>query len=265
MPEEQTSRDSLAPSLLSPEAQRIYETLVTEGALKARELSLKTPYSRPHVYKLLEELHEQGLVEKHEQKGAVTTFSAQHPQHLIELAERRKSEAEVTYRATVAAAESLVSAFNLTAGKPGVRFFEGLEGVRQVLADALTATETIYTYADLEAIDRHIKNINQEHFREREKRGVKKRGIVPDSEFAREFLREYDPEITDTRVIRHPERIPFHVVMQMYDSTTSYITLAQGSIISVLIEDPHITDMHRYLFEVLWEKAADPVDLYGAN
>lgn len=248
---------------LSSEQAQVYEQLVRGGAQAARDVAMHVPFSRPLVYKVLDELITLGLAEKQEKTGKITSFLPRHPNTLIELAENQVREAETAREQANVLAQTLASEFNLAVGKPGVRFYEGLEGVRTILEHSLTSKEIIYTYADLEAIDAHIRNINQEYYKKREKLGIKKRGIVPDSEFAKQFLKGYDTSLTETRIIRHNERPPFHVVMQMYDQTTSYITLTDSAIISVLIDDPHITDMHRYLFEVLWQKATDAVEIYG--
>jgi hypothetical protein len=139
-----------------------------------------------------------------------------------------------------------------------VRYFEGIEGIQAVLNDSLRAHETIYSFADLESIEKYIPAINKKYVEEREKRGLRKRGIVLDTPFARTFLQDYIPGLTETRVIPVTS-IPFQTVMQMYDRTISYITLTDEHTIGVIVEDPHITTMHRHLFEHIWATASEPL------
>ena len=75
-----------------------------------------------------------------------------------------------------------------------------------------------------------------------------------DTPFARDFLKDYHKQTTDIRLIKQ-DSSPFHSVMQIYDNKISYITLSDKEMIGVIIEDPHIFEMHKYLFEYSWDKA----------
>ena len=253
-------KTTLTQAGLSSEQAHIYEFLLKNGASVVRDIAKNVPFSRPMVYKVLEELVQAALVEKQEKKGSVTTFVAAHPQHLIDQAEQTKDQAETALNALSASIDTLISDYNLQSGKPGVRFFEGIAGIRKVLADSLTAQEVIYSYADLESIDKYIGNINREYAETREKKDIRKKGIVLDTPVAREFLKNYEPGVTETRVISR-DAAPFHTVMQIYDNKISYITLSDETIIGVIIDDKHIAGMHKYLFEYLWERATQPIDL----
>ena len=78
----------------------------------------------------------------------------------------------------------------------------------------------------------------------REEKQLKKRGIVIDTSFAREFLKDYHPGITETKLIKTTP-IPFSSVMQIYNN--------KGKMMGVIIEDAKIAAMHRSMFEYLWE------------
>lgn len=209
------------------------------------------------VYKVLSQMEATGLAEKKEEKGAVTRFNAVHPLKLKEMTEQKGKQAQSALQALEAVMADLSSHYNLAAGKPGVRFYEGLEGVNRVLEDSLSAKEEIYSYADLESIDSYIPEINKEYVKKRERLKIKKKGIVLDTPFARKFLENYYPGITETRLIKGAAT-PFTTVMQVYDNKISYITLSKENVIGVIIEDPHIYAMHKYLFEYLWERAEIP-------
>jgi len=154
----------------------------------------------------------------------------------------------------LATSGKLSSLFNLSVGKPGVQFYEGEDGVWEVLMDSLTASEEILTYADLEAIEKYIPALNAEYSTLREEKNVKKRGLVIDSPIARRFLSSYDGSVTHTKLISAKEHVPpFHTIMQIYDNKVSYITLTDDYLIGIIITDQHIANTHKYLFESLWE------------
>ncbi len=233
----------------------IYEALIKNGRLSGGDVAYKASVSRPLTYKVLDELIEIGLVEKDEKTAKTARFIPKHPSVLLEIAEKKKRQAETAEQTLGAILGQISSDFNLIAGRPNVRFFEGMEGMRKVLWDSLTAKTEIYTYADIESIQKYIPKINDEYVAEREKRGIKKRGILLDTPFARDFLKNYHVAITDTRLIAQ-DAPQFQTVMQIYNNKISYITLTPENIIGVIIEDRDIAEMHKYLFEYTWGKAS---------
>jgi sugar-specific transcriptional regulator TrmB len=245
--------NTLSKAGLSPDQARIYEVLLKSGALPAGEVSKKAELKRGLTYKVLDELVLLGLAKKND-KGKVLRFEPTHPLQLKELAERKEQEAKVAQEALGGIIGNLVSDFNLISGKPGIQVFEGLAGVKQVLLDSLTAKEEILSYADLESIAKYIPKVNEWYVNERERRGIVKRGIVLDTPFNRNFLRDYHQSVTDARLIGAGIP-PFAAIMQMYDSKISYITLESDRVISVLISDKHLYAMHAYLFNLLWQSA----------
>ncbi|HYC34512.1 MAG TPA: hypothetical protein VEC13_02155, partial [Candidatus Paceibacterota bacterium] len=148
----------------------------------------------------------------------------------------------------------MVSSFNLISGKPNVQFFEGEEGIKEVLNDSLQSSEEILTYLDIEALMTTLPKENEWYVSQRAKLGIKKRGLVLDSPFNRKFLRDYHKEITDTRFLSC-SGVPFNTIMQIYDNKVSYITISNTIRIGVIIEDPNIYTMHKFLFNCLWEKS----------
>ena len=253
---EKTYSESLKEAGLTVQQAAVYESLVKLGSVPARKLALESGLSRPLAYKVLDELESVGLAEKHDAPRKVATFSAAHPLKLKEIAEKRFAEAQNAKMAVEGTLAKLISDFNLQSGKPGVRLFEGMEGIKSVLDDSLTAKTEIYSYADLESIEKYISDINKRYVRDRERLNIKKKGILLDTPFARSFLKNYAPGVTETKLIKR-EAAPFHTVMQIYDGKISYITLSDENLIGVIIADPRIYEMHRDLFLHTWETTSD--------
>lgn len=235
----------------------VYQTLLSSGGAKASRLSSKTGIARGVLYKTLDELMEMDLVSRIDPVGEVSQYFAKHPSNL----EKRISQEEIRIREMQTALDgilpSMTSEFNLMSGKPGVRFFEGKEGIERVLEDSLRIgiDEIIYTYADIEAVNKNIKTINEEYVKKREKLKLKKKALILDTAFAREYMRTYHTIITDTRLIKAVDAKPFQSVMEIYSGKVSYITFEKDRMIGVIIEDKAIYEMHRYIFESQWEGA----------
>lgn len=244
---------------LSPSESTIYEYLLKNGQSTVGEIIKKTPLKRGVAYNILSDLIKKGLVSEkkikiRKGKEKVAHFIPNHPEKLREYLENKKSQLDKVERTLNANLPSFVSDFNLISGKPGVRFFEGIEGIKKVIKDSLTAKNVIYSYTDIEAIVKYADKINMEYVKKRDALGIKKRGIVIDSPFARKYLKDYHQQTTDTKFIDH-KLFPFHTIMQIYDGKVSYQTLSETSKIAVIIEDKNIYQMHKSLFEFTWSKA----------
>lgn len=243
---------------LSVEQAAIYETLLKIGTSPAshimRALPLGSTLSRPLVYKILSEICSLGLVQKQEVEGKVSLFTAEHPIKLKEILSRRKEEIEAATTLLDGAIGKLNSVYNLLSGKPGVQFFEGMGGIRAVLRDALTSEEEIYSYVDIDVVEKEIPAISREFAEDRRKLGLKKKNIGIDSHENRQHINGYYTDITEERLIPWPTNT-FGTVMQIYDGKVSYMTLTEPKI-GIIIADPHIYTMHRSLFEFTWNHPA---------
>jgi sugar-specific transcriptional regulator TrmB len=244
-------RESLIQAGLSAHQATLYEVLVKNGSLPASKLGLKSGLSRPLAYKVLDELIAAGLTEKHDKPGAVAQFTAAHPLKLKEMADKRLSEAKNAELAITGTLEKLVSDFNLQSGKPGVRFFEGIGGIKAVMEDTLSSKSEICAYIDIESIEKYVPEYSREYSRARAKLGIKKRNISIDTPENRYALEGYFPEVTEERLIAWPTK-SFNTTLQIYDGKVSYLNLREAHQIGIIIADPEIFEMQKALFEIMW-------------
>jgi HTH-type transcriptional regulator, sugar sensing transcriptional regulator len=233
----------------------ILDFLLKNGEEKASEIAKKINRPRGVVYNSLESLLLLELAEKTEKRGQVARFKPCHPGKLEKLFEEKEKGLKQEKKALLTALPDLISSYNLASNKPGVKFFEGEEGLKQALYDTLASKTEIYTFADIKAIEDNLKEINEEYARRREKSGIKKKLIVEDNEFNRNFFRNFSSETTLVRYI--PEGLyPFSSGMQIYDDKISYQTLAPENKIAVIIEDKNIYLLNKAFFEIFWNKVA---------
>lgn len=249
---------------ITTEEAAVYEILLRGGALTASQILKFLPaemiISRSVIYRVLDDLIQLDLIEKHDAPGAVARFSAKHPSQLTKVIEAERAKYELAKEHLATTTGQLSSLFNLIAGKPGVQFYEGKDGLWEVLLDSLTATEEILTYADLEAIDKYIPDLNAEYSTLREDKQVRKRGLVIESPQARRFLSSYTGNVTHTKLIKSEATpVSFNTVMQIYDNKISYLTLTDVYLVGVIITDQHIANTHKYLFESLWKLSSGEV------
>jgi hypothetical protein len=192
-----------------------------------------------------------GLVEKNDRPGKIAVFNAVHPVKLKEILDARLELAQSAKVNLESILGRLTSDFNLVSGKPGVQLYEGMSGIQQVLNDSLSSKTEIYTYADVESVDKYIPDINREYVAKREKLNLKKKGIAFDTPETRYFLEGYHAGITEMKLISW-RAMPFKTIMQIYDGKISYFTLGETNLVGIIVSDPHIYQMHKEMFEFLW-------------
>ncbi|OGG49774.1 hypothetical protein A2704_06825 [Candidatus Kaiserbacteria bacterium RIFCSPHIGHO2_01_FULL_54_36b] len=243
-------QESLKQAGLTKDQSAIYEALVRMGPSPASDIALSAGIGRPLAYKVLDELIDIGLVEKRDEPKKVARFVPAHPLKLKQVVEKRLAQAQGAQTALDGVLGKLTSDFNLQSGKPGTRFFEGTEGIRECINDALTSRTEIYSYVDIDAIEREIPDISREFAKARQKLGLKKKNIGIDTPENRAEIEGYYTDVTEERLIPWPTSA-FGTVMQIYDGKVSYFTLGEQKI-GIIIADPHIYEMHRSLFEFTW-------------
>lgn len=237
---------------LSTKEAKIYQIMLKLGVSPANKLILESEMPRGTVYEVLDQLTNKGLVEQFVDKKK-THFRVRHPFTLKSyLADEigKIKQAETKLESVL---PDFLSVYNLTQNRPGVAFYEGVEGIKKVAMDSLTSQTEIYSYIDNEVVNKYIKDINIEYIKKRKKLGIKKKMLTLNNAYIREHAKSFDKAITEIRIIN--AKYPFATVMQIYDNKISYMTLTEEKMIGVIIYDPSIYQMHKSLFEFSWDMA----------
>jgi len=250
-------KDILIQANLSSNEAVVYEYLLKNGESPAGTIIKKTPLKRGVIYNALDELINKGLAAK-KVKNKIALFSPSHPEKLREYLEQHEAEILKAKNSLEANLPALVSDFNLVSGKPGVRIYEGRAGLIKVLFDSLTSKTEILTYAEIEGMEKYLGRANDKYVLERKKLNIKKRGIVADTSYAREYLKNYDRSVTDIRLI-DGRKYPMSLEMEIYDNKVSFMTFSEKKLIGVIIENEEIYRTQKSIFEIAWA-AAKPLD-----
>lgn len=238
---------------LNTKEAQIYELLLKSGPTGIKPLLSDTGLKRGNAYYHLESLSAKGLVEKIDEPGKTIRFSARHPENLELLLAKQKADLGNAQDRLHKTLPELKSMFQLIALKPGVKFYEGLEGALAIVKDSLTSTTEILSYIDSEAVNKQFPDLNNQFISQRKQKGLKKRIIAMDTPFIHKHAKDFDPSNTTIRTITSPQ--PFSTIMYIYSNKVSYISMHNGQIVSMIIEHPAIYQMHKMLFENAWVHA----------
>jgi HTH-type transcriptional regulator, sugar sensing transcriptional regulator len=237
----------------------VLDFLLEKGENKARDIAKATPHPRGVVYKALEDLLDLKLVEKIENPREIARFKAVHPRKLEEILEEKESELAQSKKLFEGILPQMISSYNLTLNKPGVRFYEGAEGMQKILDDTLTSKTDVLLFLNKEALlqEEKFKEINEEHKKKRERSGIKKKiirvGQKPENTFLENNAGQYG-QLTEIKYIEK-ELPAFKASVQIYDNKISYQIIDGKNIVSILIDDKNIYEMQKALFEIAWDIA----------
>lgn len=217
----------------------MYEILLKNPNASIPVLSKASQFSRTMLYYVLNNLIAMELANS-SKTGKKTVYNSAPPEKLEEFVADQQKELDRQKNALKGIIPDLGSIYRLSHKKPGLRFFEGISGVREVWWDSLSSKTEIYTYGDLELLATKFSDLNSKFVKERVKRNIVKKAITNDSPFNRDFLNKYDRTFTFTRLISGYSVDFSSTIMNIYDGKVSYTTLVGDSTIGVIISDKQI-------------------------
>lgn len=235
---------------LSQEQASVYDALLEKGPQKASDLASWTGIKRGLIYKVLEQLENMGLIDKHGGPGTVAVFSPSHPSNLLLNIEREQKELSMSKDMLAGTLGNFISKYNLIAGKPNVQFFEGEEAIKKITGDYPEEDKEIRQWIDIGSALEYIKEETLEYIDKRIKVGISKRMIVSDTVKNREYAKK-GSRLTAFKVMQG--ELP--TAIQVYDNTISMLTLSEKGRIGVMIEDSTIAQTMKTIFDSVWEKA----------
>jgi len=98
---------------------------------------------------------------------------------------------------------------------------------------------------------KYPEDINSAYAKQRQKLGKSKKMLILDTPFSREYIHKQGDDYSEVHFLPK-EMKPFHTGIQIYDNKISYFTLRQDNIMAIIIDDPSIYQIHRNMFEFLW-------------
>lgn len=258
---------TLSQAGLSEKEAAVYEALLSLGKAGMGKLVAKLPYKRANTYNLVADLMTKGLVVEGLERGR-KVFSVENPNKLLELIGQQEERLAQAKGSLETILPTLKSTYALSLNKPGIRIFEGVEGIKQVIEDTIinNPQKKLNTFSDIAGYISYLKDWNTTSYAPKRKRlGIFERVIIPDNPVAIEFMKAYQgKDVTDIVFIDH-KKFPFATEVNIYSNKVSFITHSEQSHIGVIIDNQEIFTTMSSIFELYWQmakvqfKASQPV------
>ncbi len=247
MKDSRSIRKQLCSAGLSENEASVYLALLELGKGSVAQISRRAGLNRTTGYDILDRLVARRLASI-SGKEPKQEYLAESPGRLeyilLEELELKQRELEGV-RAFIPVLKSLHN----VAGRPRIRFYEGVEGMKQVYEDTLTATEPIVAYATYEDMHKALPGYFPAYYRRRAEKGIFARGIVPETPLARERVRENKNEARELALVP-ADKYTFSPDIEIYDNKVVIASWREK--LGIIIESGEIADAMKKIFELAW-------------
>lgn len=226
---------------------KVYQAVLSLGTAPAGQIAQKSNIVRSTVYKILDELVKDGLLEISE--GKVKRFSALHPSALLSMFEDKKTTVENFM-------PGLLGIFSSSKFKPVMKFYEGEYGKKKVFEDALNLrNDTIYTFSPILNVIKQFGKTYSRHYTEKR---IEKRiqRLALRSASARNAKKgNWEFYGSDTKLMREIRFLPANIVcdtlIQIYSDKVAIIA-SKNENYAFIIESRELSSLMKQIFLWLW-------------
>lgn len=227
---------------LSEKESKVYLATMQVGTGVVSQIGQNAKINRVTTYDILEKLKQKGLV-SYFTKKKVKYFSALKPTAVLEEFEKRTNSLRLA-----------LPKFKRITGEmphPRVRYFEGLEGIKAIYADTLTAKSEILNFSNSEEIRKQWPKYDAEYVQERTKKKIYLRGICPNDKSG-EQVHSQDKKYNREMRLMPSDNFDFTNEINIYDDKVAIISF-KDELIGMIIESNEIANSQRAIFNMCWE------------
>lgn len=223
----------------------VYLATLELGPSVASDIALKAKMNRVTCYDILEKLIRKGFISTYTQKK-VRVFAATDPDLM-----------RSSYRQKYMNLKGALPELRRLHGKtphPRVRYYEGIEAIKKIYLDTLTAKTEILNYADSKSIREHWPEYDKEYVKARVKKNIYLRGIAPLDESGKAVVKKDKESYREIRLVK-PGEFSFANEINIYDDKVAIISFSKEEVLGMIIESQEIADTQRAIFRMAWEFA----------
>ncbi|NYT67130.1 TrmB family transcriptional regulator [Pusillimonas noertemannii] len=225
---------------------KLYTAAIELGEAPIADVAARAGLVRTTAYDALSRLEQEGLVVLHHRHGK-RYVEAQDPTVLLERLEGRRQMLDQLM-------PQLRSMYNRAKGKPQIRFYEGIEGIRTALRDTLTTTGEPKVMHGILSMEELMQTPGKEemdlYIEDRIKHGIWL-NVIRSEQKDVEPIWPSSPDLM--RSLRY---CPPHMVLSMttfiYDQRVCLISSKKENY-GLIIDSVEFATMQRTLFNAIWE------------
>jgi len=231
---------------------RVYKSGLKLGPSSARSIADDAQISRTLAYHALNALMGRGLASKVGAKHGAK-FQMESPERIKSVLDRKQKELE-SMKENIDLVTSELSSFSeKNTDQPNIRFFQGLEGFKNVAQEVLETKENrVRSLASIKGVmDTVDRAFMKRWFKEVEKRGISSQSIWSAENIDADFYHSR----RDLRLA--PEGMEFPNTILIYDNTV--VVFSGGrNIFAFVIESEEYAKTMKEMFDQVWKNSRPP-------
>lgn len=234
---------------LTRDEARVYLALLELGGSYVSAIAKKAKVHRVNCYKILDSLAEKGLVSS-VTRNNVKHYRIEDPETLVRIQREKTKHAEKLL-------PELLSITNALAYKPKIQYYEGLEGIKNILEDTLTTRDEMLCYTDLSQVAGvFTEDFIRDYIQRKVDAGIKSRMLSPYSDDALKYLDTYYPNDFDRNLVEilyiNPNQFQFEYNVDIYEDKVALVSLNPNEQIGFIIQSALYAKTQRAMFQLAW-------------
>ena len=227
---------------LNEKEAHLYLAGLELGETSLQKLAKEANIKRPTAYDVMRGLEEKGLFSQ-SIRDKKRYFIAEDPETVLMLSKTREE-------ALAKALPDLKLLLQTGSRKPRVKFYDGVEGLKAMYWDTLESKGTILVYGSIDDMWYAMpRDFIKDYVKERAKRKINIRGLVPNTADAQEYVKR-DKEEMRHLILIPKDRFIFSNEINNYNNKVAIFSFPEK--IGVIIESEKIAETQRSIFELAW-------------
>lgn len=226
----------------------VYLALLELGPSTTSEISRHAKINRTTGYDILESLISDGLVNGIGETK-IQKFVAENPDKVIVFLENKIKKGEERLKQAYNLLPELFSIYN-TEEKPKVRYYEGIDRIKEAFEDTLNANIEIIGYAvGTDAFEAVGEEYLRNYFKRRVNKNIRVRVIAPDDPDTLKVTAKDREELRESHIV---PRDKFYFTTETNIYNNKVLIMSWKEKFAVMIESKEMADAQKKIFELAW-------------
>jgi sugar-specific transcriptional regulator TrmB len=238
----------------TPKEAKVYLACLELGPSEVTMIARQSAINRTTCYQILEQLTAKKVIRLAQQKPK-TIYQAEEPEKLAEILEDEIKDKQNQLQKLKRSLPQLKAIYSTLENKPKVKFYEGIDGLKEMYNLSLTSTEPLRAYTSAEQLEKTLgARYTKSYFDARRKRKIPIKSILPFEPYAVKLKQEEKKYLRTMRFV--PKKFyDFSPEIYIYDNKISFISLKEH--FGVLIESRELAEAMKKAYDLAWAKAKE--------
>lgn len=233
----------------------LYLQLLSSGSAPASALAKRVELPRSTAQFKCQRLVEKGLF-KVLSKNNSHLYIAEAPEKLLYLFNQQIQELEKDKEQLSLLLPELLKIYNPLANLPKTRVFEGVDGIIEMFEDVLHEGQPLFGLTrNNNEMNREIERYLAEEYIAKRKRLRNPAWIIFNDNPTTRSYQSYDHDVNRISLLIPEKIFPLDACCHIYGHKVAFYSYSQNDLTGILIENDHIYQSQRTLFEMSWNLA----------